>query len=196
MEILVIRPEWRRGSESCERGLTLVELLFVVAVMATVASMAVMLTPNFTRQAKADAGVTQAVTALRNAREVAVSQRRNVRVNFIAPNTIQVIREEIPGPATTLLGTTYFESGMQYRQFPGQNDTPDQFGFAAPISFGVAANRIFTSEGSFVDTAGDPLNGTVFLGRLNDPGSSRAITVFGPTALIRVWRWDGHRWVE
>jgi hypothetical protein len=164
--------------------------------MATVASMAVMLTPNFTRQAKADAGLTQAVSALRQAREVAVSQRRNVRVNFINPNMIQVIREDLNPVGTTVLNTVYLESGMQYRQFAGQNDTPDQFGFAAPISFGLAMQRIFTSEGSFVDTAGDPLNGTVFLGRLNDPSSSRAITVFGPTALIRVWRWDGTRWVE
>jgi prepilin-type N-terminal cleavage/methylation domain-containing protein len=196
MEILVIRPEWSRDPAVGQRGVTLVELMFVVAVMAAVASMAVMLTPNFTRQAKADAGVTQAVSALRNAREVAVSQRRNVRVNFIDPNMIQVIREEIPGPATTLLTTVYLENGMQYRQFAGQNDTPDQFGFAAPVSFGLAANRIFTSEGTFVDTAGDPLNGTVFLGRINDPSSSRAITIFGPTALIRLWRWDGQRWVE
>jgi prepilin-type N-terminal cleavage/methylation domain-containing protein len=196
MEILVIRPEWSRGPESCQRGVTLVELMFVVAVMAAVASMAVMLTPNFSRQAKADGGVTQAVTALRNAREMAVSQRRNMRVNFIAPNMIQVIREEIPGPATTLLSTAYLENGMEYRQFPGQDDTPDRFGFAAPISFGLAVNRIFTSEGTFVDTAGDPLNGTLFLGRINEPGSSRAITIFGPTALIRLWRWDGQRWVE
>jgi prepilin-type N-terminal cleavage/methylation domain-containing protein len=196
MEILVIRPDRSRGHEGCERGVTLVELLFTVAVLATVASMAVLLTPNFTRQAKADAGVTQAVTALRQAREVAVSQRRNVRVNFNNPNMIQVIREDLNPVGTTLLNTVYLESGMQYRQFAGQNDTPDQFGFAAPISFGLAMQRIFTSEGSFVDTAGDPLNGTVFLGRLNDPSSSRAITVFGPTALIRVWRWDGTRWVE
>jgi prepilin-type N-terminal cleavage/methylation domain-containing protein len=196
MEILVIRPDGSRGAESRERGVTLVELLFVVAVMATVASMAVMLTPNFTRQAKADAGLTQAVSALRNAREVAVSQRRNVRVNFVDPNMIQVVREDLNPVGTTLLNTVYLESGMQYRQFTGQNDTPDLFGFAAPVFFGVALNRIFTSEGTFVDQAGDPLNGTVFLGRLNDPSSSRAITVFGPTALIRVWRWDGQRWVE
>jgi prepilin-type N-terminal cleavage/methylation domain-containing protein len=196
MEILVIRPDRSRSADSRERGVTLVELLFVVAVMGVVASMAVMLTPNFTRQAKADAGLTQAVSALRNAREVAVSQRRNVRVNFNNPNMIQVVREDLNPVGTTLLNTIYFENGMQYRQFAGQNDTPDQFGFAAPVTFGLALQRIFTSEGSFVDQAGDPLNGTVFLGRLNDPGSSRAITVFGPTALIRVWRWDGQRWVE
>jgi prepilin-type N-terminal cleavage/methylation domain-containing protein len=187
MEILVIRDE---------RGVTLLELMFVVAVMATIGAMAVMLTPDFTRQAKADGGVAQAIAALRNAREVAVSQRRNVRVNFIAPNMIQIVREDIPGPATTLLSTTNFENAMEYRQFPGQGDTPDAFGAAAAISFGPAAQRIFTSEGTFVDTAGDPLNGTMFLGRHNDAASARAVTIFGPTALIRLWRWDGQRWVE
>jgi len=26
--------------------------------------------------------------------------------------------------------------------------------------------------------------------------SARAITIFGPTALIRAWRWNGRDWVE
>ena len=55
---------------------------------------------------------------------------------------------------------------------------------------------MFTSEGTFVDQQGDPLNGTLFLSVPGDPSSARAITMFGPTALIRAWRWNGQEWVE
>jgi hypothetical protein len=40
------------------------------------------------------------------------------------------------------------------------------------------------------------MNGTLFLSVPGDPQSSRAISIFGPTALVRVWRWDGRQWVE
>jgi hypothetical protein len=55
---------------------------------------------------------------------------------------------------------------------------------------------MFTSEGSFVDANGDPLNGTLFIANTAIPDSARAITVFGPSALLRVWRWDGVQWVD
>ena len=55
----------------------------------------------------------------------------------------------------------------------------------------------FTSEGSFVDSSGDVLNGTMYLGHAGqDPTSARAITIFGATGLVRAWRWDGRNWVE
>jgi prepilin-type N-terminal cleavage/methylation domain-containing protein len=182
------------------RGFSLVELMVVVAIMATVAATAVLLTPEFRRQARAESGVLQALNAFRFAREIAVSQRRNVRVVFVAPNRIQIVREDINAVGTvigtTLMNTIFLEGAIEFRQFPGQGDTGDAFGMAGPIAFGPSATRLFTSEGSFVTAAGQPLNGTLFLGRNNEPNSSRAITVFGPTALIKSWRWDGFRWVE
>ena len=63
-------------------------------------------------------------------------------------------------------------------------------------AFGVSPSRMFTSEGSFVNQQGDFLNGTLFLAIPGDPLSARAITIFGPTALIRSWRWNGREWVE
>ena len=29
-----------------------------------------------------------------------------------------------------------------------------------------------------------------------EPNTARAITFFGPTALLRGWKWDGKKWVE
>ena len=61
------------------------------------------------------------------------------------------------------------------------------------LDFGGATALLFTSEGTFVDQTGDPLNGTVFLSDPQRPNSLRAVTIFGPTALVRAWRWNGAR---
>jgi hypothetical protein len=79
---------------------------------------------------------------------------------------------------------------------PGLPDTPDLFGNAAAVSFGPSANRMFTSEGTFVDNTGDVLNGTLFMAVPGEPNSARAISVFGATAFLRTWRWNGSAWVE
>jgi hypothetical protein len=87
------------------------------------------------------------------------------------------------------------ENGLVFALVAGVPDTPDQFGRITWDSFS-SATRMFTSEGSFIDNQGNPMNGTLFLSVPDQANSARAITFFGPTALLRAWRWDGRRWVE
>ena len=84
---------------------------------------------------------------------------------------------------------------------PIATDTPDGFATGPPaqpgaVAFGALATRTFTSQGTLVDANGDILNGTLFLAIPNQQNSARAITVFGTTALLRYWRWDGSKWVD
>jgi len=84
---------------------------------------------------------------------------------------------------------------------PVSTDTPDKFATGPPIqtaaiAFGPLTTRSFTSQGTLVDSNGDVLNGTLFLAIPNQTSSARAITVFGTTALLRYWRWDGSKWVD
>jgi hypothetical protein len=136
------------------------------------------------------------MSELRVAREQAIAQRRTVQVVFAAPNRLVVRRVEVPGPGTTVLSDVRLDEGMAFQLFQGIPDTPDAFGRASATSFGTATTLAFTSEGSFVDQNGDPVNGTAFLGRPNQPTSARAVTVFGPTALVRNWRWNGSQWTR
>lgn len=177
-------------------GFTTLELLVVLAIVGVLAGMAVLIMPGAINSSKADSGLNRVASALRTAREQAISQRRNVRVVFTAPNQIVVSRVEVPSGATTTISTVVLEDGVRFVQFNGVPDTPDGFGNAAPTSFGTATSIAFTSEGQFIDQRGDPVNGTVFLGRANDSTSARAVTIFGPTALVREWRWDGRQWVN
>ena len=92
---------------------------------------------------------------------------------------------------TAFLGTSY-----TFLLFTGVPDTPDAFGKTSATTFPGATTIMFTSSGEFVDQDGDPVNGTVFVGREGQPLSARAISIFGPTALIRQWRWGGSLWTN
>jgi prepilin-type N-terminal cleavage/methylation domain-containing protein len=185
-----------RRVSSRRSGFTLAEMMVVLGLIAVMSAVAVMVMPTALRSATADSAATRVASVLRTAREQAISQRRNIRVTFTAPNQIVVTRINVPATSTTTLGTTVLEAGTAFQLFAGLPDTPDAFGNASATAFGTSTTVMFTSEGTFVDQNGDPVNGTVFLGRGIESLSARAVTIFGPTALIRQWRWNGGRWTN
>jgi type II secretion system protein H len=181
-------------------GFTLIELMIVLGIIGVMGAMAALMMPSTVRGVQADSGTARVAAALRTAREQAVSQRRNVRISFTNPNQIVVERENGTGTGTVTyspIATAVLEDGVKFAVFSETPDTPDAFGHASALAFGTATSRKFTSEGTFVDQNGDPLNGTIYLGRAQDGvASARAVTIFGPTALIRQWRWDGAHWTN
>jgi prepilin-type N-terminal cleavage/methylation domain-containing protein len=183
-----------------ESGFTMLEVLVVVGILGTLAAMAMMVLPAFSQNARAEAGISQVLDVMRSAREVAVSQRRNVEVVFIGLNAIRTRRIDIDAngnqTGTTTLRTVELENRVQFRLEPGVPDTPDGFGNASALDFDTAGPWMFTSEGTFVNNTGDPINGTVFMSIESQVNSARAISVLGTTALIRPWRWNGREWQE
>jgi prepilin-type N-terminal cleavage/methylation domain-containing protein len=198
--VTAMHEKYRRSIRD-ESGFTLLEIMVVVGLIGVLSAMAIMVGPSFTKTARADASTAQVIDAIRSAREQAISQRRNIELRFLMPNAIQTQRVDIGANGVqtglTVLRTVELENNMEIRRDVTAN-TPDLFPGAGPTAFGVpaATRRMFTSEGTFVDQDGDVLNGTVFLAVPNDPLSSRAITIMGATALIRLWRWNGREWVD
>ena len=179
-----------------QAGWSLVETLVVMLIMGTVGAISVLVMPGVIALAKADSAAGQLQSALRVAREQAISQRRNMRLDVIVPRTLVISRVEVPGPAVTEVSRMTLEGGMQFVVFAGVPDTPDGFGNAGIASFGGATSVAFTSEGTLVDQNGDEANGSLFVGVPNQPHTARAVTVFGPTALVREWRWQGNDWAH
>jgi prepilin-type N-terminal cleavage/methylation domain-containing protein len=176
-------------------GFTVTELMVVVAIMGITAAMAVFQAQVSMPSIRGDAGMRVVMAQLNTARELAISQRRNIQVNFVAPNEIQLVRQDIPN-GTTVLSLVPFESNVQFLQFAGVPDTPDAFGSASAVDFGAATSMFFTSEGTFIDQSGVALNGTVFLGIPNESRSARAVTILGATGRVRGYRWNGSQWVQ
>jgi prepilin-type N-terminal cleavage/methylation domain-containing protein len=178
------------------RGFTLLEVIFVVALLVVLAGLTMLITPAILARTRSDSVASNVLSTLRRVREQAISQRRNIQVEFRLPDRIVVSRIDVPGPGTTVLLDTRLEQNAQFIRFADQPDTPEAFGGAAAVDFGSADAFLFTSEGTFVDQAGDELNGTVFIGLPRQPQTAQAVTLFGPTAGLRTWRWTGSQWVE
>ncbi len=116
------------ASLSNQAGLTLLEVMVVVALIGTMAAMAIMVSPTFLKSARADGGISQVEDTLRLARDTAISQRRNVRVEFVGLTAIRTVRENIGANGvvtdTTTIRTMELENHMQFRVVPDVPNTP------------------------------------------------------------------------
>ena len=184
------------------QGFSLIELLMVVAIIAIMGGIAMGVTNNVVRTAKGKSGAQQLASFLKRHRELAISRRRNIEIAFTLPNVVTSRQRAVPDPPaalgpSTLLETMYLEGQIGFRKFPAiALDTPDAFGSPVEVNLGGANPVMFTSEGTFADVNGDPINATLLLGVANLPATANAVTIIGTTATLRLWRWNGSRWVQ
>jgi prepilin-type N-terminal cleavage/methylation domain-containing protein len=184
-----------RHHPSSQAGFTLLEVLLVSSLVVIMSGTAVSLIGSWVPIARADAAMRQVTYNLTSAREMAISQTRNIIVQ-VANNRITLLRDE-PGPNTTLLRIVPLEYDMVFKTYSGMPDTPDQFGNnGTGVDFGTAISIRFTSDGSLIDQLGVPVNGTIFMGHLNNQQTARAVTIFGGTGRVRGFRWTGSRWEQ
>jgi prepilin-type N-terminal cleavage/methylation domain-containing protein len=187
-------------------GFSLIELLVVIAMIGVLAAIAIGVTPSIVNTAKGQSGAQQLASFLKRHREMAISRRRNIEITFTLPSTITSFQRAVPDPAVVptpppaLLETMILEGRVEFRRFPAVTpaNTPDLFpvGAADAINLGGADPVLFTSEGSFTDVNGDPINATIFLGIPNQADTANALTIIGTTATVRAWRNNGSQWVQ
>jgi prepilin-type N-terminal cleavage/methylation domain-containing protein len=195
----------RNGLRS-QAGFSLIETMLVVGIMGVITSIAV-IQINSSKQALAGDGAMRVVIAqLNQAKQLAITQRRNMRVTFTGGTSVQVIREEVPGPTLTTISSVPFEGKLQLYRITSPNiGEPPAPELPSPavtppytnggVAFGAATTEMkFSPEGVFVNQNGIALNGTVFVALPGQTLSARAITLFGSTGRIRAYRWDGSNW--
>ena len=194
------------GRSARQAGFSLIEMLLVVGILATVAGIAVPISTTFIAQAKADSANAMAIAAIVGARDRAIADRRNIELTFETPNKVRAERIEVSPPTKTIVSEVFFENGLTFINPPsGTPDSPDLFGGGTgAVRFtgtpcgtsGVLNCAMFTSDGSLIDASGDVVNGTIVLGRQGSQVPSRAITILGVTGLIRTYKWSGTGWAE
>jgi type II secretory pathway pseudopilin PulG len=209
----------RRGRQA---GFSILELLITCAIAFTVMGMTILAMQPSWQQFQATAAMDQVKTVLREARETAISQRRTIAVQFVAPNVIELFQYQINYPVgggapTQVLAATPFltvpvENSAQFMTYTGENPitaanviggVADGYTGALSVPSGIyfggvvggpAAGMMFQSDGTFTDGNGNSLNGTVFLGVPKLPSTARAVTILGSTGRIKAYRSVGAGW--
>jgi type II secretory pathway pseudopilin PulG len=187
----------------------MLEMVVVIGLILVVLSMALIQLQPSIQQFHANVARDQIQGALRQARELAISQRRYVQVQFnvsppcppVAQVPACIALTRLGGPADpTVLYALPLESSVKFMTFAGMPDTPDGYGVPAGggIMFGGVVGgpntMMYQSDGTFVNGAGTALNGTVFMGIPGINSSARAVTVLGTTGRVRSYNGIGNAW--
>jgi type II secretory pathway pseudopilin PulG len=185
------------------RGFTLIETLIVVAMSMTLMVISIIQLPPAMQLFRSRAATDQVKNILRQARELAISDRRSVVIQFVGNNTIELF--EVLQPTNTIASTPFLtvplEGHVQFMTLSGETDTPDSFGIPATggvefggIAGGPTTGLQFQSDGTFTDGSGNPINGTVFLGSPNVKSTAGAVTVLGNTGRVRRYYYSRSGW--
>lgn len=182
-------------------GFSVIELLIVVAIVIILTAAAVFtLTPQ-RRAFRTDDAASQVTNFLRDAYQRALAQRQTMRVEIDrAQMLIKIVDENrLPVGDEIEVRRAKLNDEINLNQpavGAGVVNPP-----AAPYNYppavyssNVWAGR-FRSDGSVVDLAGNPLSATLFFSLVNpqvsDSNLIRAVTLFGPSGSVRVWRYTG-----
>jgi prepilin-type N-terminal cleavage/methylation domain-containing protein len=204
-------------------GFSLIEMLTVVALIIVLASISFISFVPVMKQQRVTNAYNTTLSAMRQARDNAVSQRTSYSVTFSTtaqPNTITV-SPTLVGGFQGAQNTVVYELPMDV-QFDAESalastPAPDSYGSGLrAIDFGYTANGAlggaqtiyFCPDGSSQDAeggagacAGSWDGGVVYIARAGDLMSSRAVTLWGGTGRIRGWRIysngaGGYQWLR
>ena|SRR2546427_4528045 len=178
-----------------DAAFTLIELAFVTSLSLVIASVALIQLRPTLAVLDAQSVSNLVVSQMNYARQVAIDERRNVLIEFKNSNEIKVTRLELDG-TSTVLSDVYLSSGYHYGLPSGTPpDTAEHFGATAAVSFNGATGGTFLGDGTFVDSAGAVLNGTVYtIGSGNS--SARAVTLTGATGRVIRYLHAGSAWKQ
>jgi prepilin-type N-terminal cleavage/methylation domain-containing protein len=187
-------------------GFSLLELMITISISLIMAGVSYMALKPLLRGSHVNKGYDITLMALRNTRNLAISQSHQYYVNFnpggFPAGTIQIQYQppSVGGIAQPLQQVITYSIPVDISYgiqggFPAS--TPDGFGAGAPpIDFestpGVPLNYVvFMPDGSAQDNLGNFNNGIIYMTQTGGAvTTSRAVTVWGATGRIRGWRLD------
>jgi type II secretory pathway pseudopilin PulG len=213
-----MKRSWKRQ----QQGSSIIELVIVVLMVMILSGMAIMATSNPSQSSRANAATDALVDSLRQARQLAITKRRNVLVTLSGTNQIQLAVQTLPNdpPATAIAPVLLNDGaagGLQFYLFGALPNTPmAALGFGnnsdidlEPVNGGAVGSGImFTTSGGLVGSGAaapanyyavgnnDPINATIFIGVPGSTVTARAVTIVGSTGQVRPYYWGGTAWQE
>jgi len=186
-----------------QRGFSLIELFMVIAIALIITGMALVQFVPTLKSSRAENALQTTLGQVRNARGLAIDQRRKYRLSFLAPRTIQLDLVSVD-PVTKIQSFTFVSSidlplDTQFLAIAGiptsgGGTPPDSLpttGAAIDFSldFGGGGTQIFFQpDGRALDSANRINNGVVYMARSGELMSSRAVSVLGATGRVKGWR--------
>jgi prepilin-type N-terminal cleavage/methylation domain-containing protein len=192
-----MRQHWNSS-----RGFSMVELMVSILIIGIILAFTIIQMAPAVQQMHANEAMDIVLGQLRSARQMSIAERRDIQLQFIGNNEVKLTRLPVPGVggAPTVISDLFLNPTVTFQLFGAMPDTPDGFGNAFPVDFaglnGGPPTMMFQSDGTFVNTNGNPINGTVFLGVTGVPTSARAITLLGTTGQVRTYSGSGFSWVQ
>lgn len=176
-----------------EAGISLVEMLIAVAVLAIAAGTAILAVTNVLPTVHADSSLDMLVAQLQQTHQEAINQRRDFLVTFAGTNELTINRVNLDGTETQV-GDYFMSQGMIYTVLASVPDTPDGFDSGTPANFSDGNSIVFNSDGTVVDSTGKLVNYEVFAAIPGNTTSARAVTVMGATGRVEGYRYNGSAW--
>ena len=129
-------------------------------------------------------------TQMQRARQFSVDARRRTRVRFTTPSTITV-HEQAPvaeGSGWTQVSSVDLPGEMELDVEGGISTGPEGFATSQVANFLGASEVYFMPDGSATTLAGLLTNGVVYAAQPNNPGTQRAVTLFGSTGRLKRYK--------
>jgi len=190
----------RLSTVDLQRGFTLIEAVITLAIIGIVTSIAVVEISTVMPVVRANSARQQLMTQLIRAHQASIDQRRNYQVQFVSPAEAVTSRVNLD-LSLTQIEDYVLPSNMIYYVFAGVPDTPDGFGNTHPVSFNGGADCgtlpctiTFQSDGSLLDSSGNVVNGTIFMGIINQTKTASAITIMGATGRMKGYSYASGGW--
>lgn len=197
-------PKKGHMSSSKSRGFTLLEAMIAMSIVMIVSGISFMSLRPAWQDARLNAGYNGTLMTLRQARQWAIDNRKTYLVTFnpagtpAGTNMIQTNRMDA-GAVGPVVSQMTLPPDVQFLNLPGIPNTvastPDGLGtgskpyqFNVGVAAGVANQVYFFPDGSARNVNNNINNGVVYLARVDDLLSSRAITLIGAAGRIRGWR--------
>lgn len=186
-----------KKAKRAEQGFSLLETMVVAGIMFALVSFAMIQSFGSMENYRANAAMDAVIGQLRVARQLAISQRRNVKITFnTGASPLSVTYQLVPNPGDTYAPPAFtvpLPPQVTFSSVAGEIDTPMGFGTCSG-AFGVCIANVsggppsmyYTSVGTFTDaTFVNPLNGTIFTAIPSQPSTARAVSIMGSTGRVR-----------